>query len=268
MEDEAMKNDLKKRLESALKKFKDEPVVIQNFGEIPAGVTGIARVVDCKIGTFEKGDLMGESYFFASAVVVEPEEFNGVFIKGLRTNILEPLCDTPKRFRSTVEEHMKFVLNELKKMGADTSNLESLDDLQNLCEAVKQSNIYIRFNTYKTEGSDFINHRWLGYVDYQNSSDVTKPIGKDSFEEDYEEEEIPFDEEDDNEDKQTPQRLEKGDGTADNAVIKEGMKVKYVHDDMLVEGTVYRSNPKKKVASIILDDGETKITSIPWSELF
>lgn len=255
-----MDKNLKIRLEQALKKHKDDPVVIRNFGEVPAGIQGIAKVVACRISVFEKGEFVGEPYYFASAVVVEPKTFNGMLVEGLRTNVLEPLCDTPRRFRATVEEHTEFVLNELKKLGADVSNVESFEDLQTICEAVASAGIYIRFSTYQS--GDFVRHNWLGTIDYN-------AVKEESDEND--EDESPFIDSDENQEDEdeepTPQRLEKGDGTlVGNGIIKEGMIVKLVKDGFLVEGVVQKSKPRKKTATIILTDG-TKVQDVPWDEL-
>jgi len=256
-------SDLKARLEKALREHRNDPVRISNFGEIPPGVNGIAKVVDCKIGIYEKGELQGEQYWFASGVVIEPKSYNGMWIEGLRTNIIEPLCDTPSRSRSTAEDHMVFVVNELKKLGVVTDDLDSLEDLETICEALARSNVYTRFTTRQLPGSNFVIHVWLGSVKYQQPETETVDISDDQ-------EENPTEQQEDNPqqtlEEPEPQRIEDDQGVLVDNVIKEGMIVKLVHENEIVNGVVYRSHPRKRVASIELSDG-TKLTNVPWEKL-
>lgn len=144
-----------------------------NYGnmDLPDGIEGgIAQLVDCRFDVYAKGNFEGEYYFYAAAVVVAPEEFKGMKIAGLRTSIMEPMCETPGRSRESVEEHLAHVLNELRKLGADTSEA-SYEDLEEIAAAIKEQQPYIRFRTWKGEATKEFpnprtNHQWGGTVEY------------------------------------------------------------------------------------------------------
>jgi len=143
-------------------------------GDLPAGIEGgIARLVECKFDTYKSGDFEGEPYFYAAGVVVEPKVFDGIRIEGLRTSIMEPLCDTPGRSRETVEDHLAWVLNELRKLGVDTAGL-SFEDLDAVVDMLKQAGPYFRFRTWQgTPTEQFPNprvqHQWRGVCEYAES---------------------------------------------------------------------------------------------------
>ena len=141
-------------------------------GNLPAGIEGgIAQLVDCCVKKIKEGKQnAGELMFYAAGVVVSPEEHGGVRIKGLRTNISEFLFDTPTRSRTTFAEHLDWVLNEMKKLGADLSET-SEDEVEDVMAALKEQQPYFRFRTWvgakNTEGpykdrEPMVNHIWSG----------------------------------------------------------------------------------------------------------
>lgn len=127
----------------AVEAHKDDDVKFSGGGQLPAGVTGIAKVKVCKFDTYEKGEFVGEYYYMASAIVMEPKEF-----RGMRTSIgPEPMCATPKKSRVDEDAHIAFVLNEYRKLGIDTKEV-GIDDLEPTAAEIQGVGIYTRFRTY------------------------------------------------------------------------------------------------------------------------
>lgn len=153
-----------------------------NFGNIdlPAGINGgVAQLVDCRFSEYEKGDFKGQFFFYAAGVVVSPKTVNGVRIEGLRTSIMEPMCDTPDRTRASFDEHNAWVLNELRKLGVNTSEMGP-DDYEPVAAALKEAKPYFRFHTWKGEKQTTgpfagkeprVQHQWQGATEYNPEED-------------------------------------------------------------------------------------------------
>jgi hypothetical protein len=167
-------------LQKAHEAHKADETDLGSFGDLPAGIeNGIAQLVECKFDTYKKGDLTGQYFFYAAGVVVAPTEFrdkDGVThkIEGLRTSITEPLCDTPTRTRKTVDEHIQWIYNELRKLGVDTSKM-NYDDLEPTAAALKEDQPHFRFRTWKgqkqltgpyKDQEPRTQHSWMGAVEY------------------------------------------------------------------------------------------------------
>lgn len=160
------------QLVKAHEAHKDDETEYSNFGDLPPGIEdGVAQLVTCKFDVFKEGTQMaGYPYFFADATVIEPETLDGKKVAGRRTKIgPEPLCDTPKRTRATVADHLAWIYNELRKLGVDTKNL-SVDDLESTAEALQSSGIFIQFRTWAGQPSEkypkpMTNHTWQGVLD-------------------------------------------------------------------------------------------------------
>lgn len=166
---------LGQRLLKAHEEHKADETVYSGGGELPAGLNAIAQLVECKLDRIKPGkDNAGEYFWYAAGVVVSPVEFAGMKVQGLRTSIMEMLCDTPKRTRETVSDHLGHVYNELRKLGVDTSQME-VKDLEATIQALKELQPHFRFHTFKgkmqTEGEyagkePRVNHIWDGICDY------------------------------------------------------------------------------------------------------
>lgn len=175
------------KLQKALKAHKDEESTQEDFGNLPAGIEGgIAQIFDCKIDNYKDGKLKGKPYFSARASVVAPEFFtdeHGVKrkIKGLHTKIgPEPLCDTLDRkgdkARRTLDDHVNWVLKQLRTLGVDTSEIEEDDDLQAAIDSVKEDEPYITFRTWRGKATKQFpdprtNEVWLGLYDYDEEEE-------------------------------------------------------------------------------------------------
>lgn len=143
----------------------DETEYGGGFAELPAGLNGaIAQLIECKFDKFKTGKLQGEYYFMARGVIVSPKEFNGQYIEGLNTQIgPEPICNTPDRVRKTVDEHVAWIYNELRKLGLDTSTIEP-ENLQLACEELKNAAPYFRFRTWKGQKQEVVRKNGKFYV--------------------------------------------------------------------------------------------------------
>lgn len=160
----------------AFSHLKDAPV---NYGvgtDLPAGVIGVAQLTECKFDVYKNGEFVGEPYFYASGVVVSPEEFQGVRIAGAITQIgPEPLCDTPNRSRKTIDDHLAWVINEMKKLGVDTTQMSDEDwatELEVAAEELKEQQPYFRFRTWQSRPTEQfpdprVLHQWRGICEYE-----------------------------------------------------------------------------------------------------
>jgi len=181
----------------AFERHKNDETRYSSTGQLPPGIEGgIAKLVDCKIDTYKEGNFKGKPYFYAAGVVVRPKEHNGVPVEGLRTQIMEPLCETPNRTRKTVEDHISWVCNELRKLGVDTSEL-SFDDLEDAIEALREEGPYFRFRTWQGRPTEqfpnpTVRHEWNGRCDFESDESEEEEAVVDETEEPEEEQDIPF----------------------------------------------------------------------------
>ncbi len=149
----------------------NDDTTFSSGGDLPEGIDfGIAQLVDCEFSQYQKGDLKGEYYFRAAGIVVEPDQVGNIKVAGLRTQIMEPICETPGRSRESVEEHIQWVLNEMRKLGVDTSEVDG-DNLEETAEALKDEKPFFNFRTWKGTASEAfpnprVNHDWRGVCDY------------------------------------------------------------------------------------------------------
>jgi hypothetical protein len=139
----------------AFEAHKGEDTQYSNFGELPAGLNGVAKLKDCKFIQIKEGKKnAGEYMFQAVGIVISPEEFkdadgNTHRVAGGRTAIMEMMCETPEsKGRKSLGEHMAWVQNELRKLGLETKDM-SADDLETSCAALEQTDVYFKFRTYK-----------------------------------------------------------------------------------------------------------------------
>ena len=214
MAKKTLKSNLLKKLGTAGKKavaaHKSDEVVLSAGGDLPPGIDhGIAQLVDCKFDTYKKGDNKGEFFFRAAGIVLEPKTVGKITVSGLRTQIMEPLCDTPNRSRPGLDDHVQWVLNELRKLGVDTTEL-NLDTLEEVAEALEEEQPTFAFRTWQGEPSEAfpnprVNHDWRGAVDYVEDEtteaveDLTEEVEEEEEEEEVEVEEKTEEEENEEE---------------------------------------------------------------------
>lgn len=161
-------------------------------GDLPGGIEGgVAQLTMCKFGEYGKGDQKGELYFMASATVVAPVTHENLHIEGLRTQIgPEPICATPTKSRQSIEDHMAWILNELRKLGVPTSELDDVNNLEVVAATLQEEKPYLRFRTWKGEPTKEypnprVNHEWRGVIeDYEpengdgvvDNTETTAPV--------------------------------------------------------------------------------------------
>ena len=174
----------------AFDSHKTDEVKVSNFGNLPGGISGgTARLVECKIDQYKKGDMEGEWYFMASGVVIEPKKFNGMRLEGMRTSIgPEPLCETPNKKRATIEDHLAWVIQELKKLGGNVDDIE-LEDLEDLCATLKEASPTFSFTTREMPKSTdprykdrdpMVLHFWNGVVEEEDETEEEDDVDDDS----------------------------------------------------------------------------------------
>lgn len=156
---------------------KNDEVQYGQGGDLPGGIdNGIAQLVECKFGQYKTGDNQGEYFFYAAGTVVKPKEHDGIPIEGLRTSIMEPMCETPGRSRESIEDHVAWVINEMKKLGVQTEDV-SYDDLETTAAALKDSAPYFMFRTWQGEvtkqyPNPRVNHTWRKAIEFSPEDDT------------------------------------------------------------------------------------------------
>ena len=197
----------------------DETSYEPDYSKLPGDITGgIAKLVEAKIGIYQKGDNKGEKFVFLSGTVVEPKTAvntvllwkNGevvtvsndeISIRGLFTSQTLPLCDVTRKDGDVVslDENVDRALNELRKLGGEesTSDIGSEEDLQDILQSLKEAGIFFRFNTsLSAPTAQYPNARvwenWRGACEYVESEEddsvddntVDEPEEEESKEED------------------------------------------------------------------------------------
>lgn len=125
---------------------------------LPAGINnGVAQLTEAKFDTYKTGKYIGEYYFRATAMILEPEMHTDpwtgmdVPLKGLNTSIMMPCCDTKndKQEVTPIEEHVDKILNEMRKLGQDTNGADA-SVLEQLAAQLTEAQPIFRFSTSNT----------------------------------------------------------------------------------------------------------------------
>jgi hypothetical protein len=148
--------------------------------ELPSGIeSGVAQLVDCKIDAVKAGKKgAGDLYFYARGIVKIPTHVGDIPVYGLATQITEMIGETPERSRKTMDEHVKWVQNQIKMLlkdgpddATDYSDYVDADNLEDTMTKLKRLKPFFRFRTWKgskqTTGpykdrEPRVNHTWLG----------------------------------------------------------------------------------------------------------
>lgn len=127
-------------------------------GELPAGLTGIAKLIEAKIDEYKTGQNQGQLYLQFRGVI---QQCNQALYVGNQVMKQVPLMADPPSFANpkTFDDRIAEGLNEMRKLGVPTANM-TLDDWEAALMAVKQ------------EGPSFKFHTWAP------TNPVTKQLGK------------------------------------------------------------------------------------------
>lgn len=162
-------------VKKAVLAHKNDETTFSGGASLPGGIeNGVAQLDRCYFGTYEKGDNAGQKFFMASGVVVHPTEHNGFPLIGLRTQIgPEAVCDTPNATsRKTIDQHVEWILNEMRKLGYDTRQMTGDEDLEDIAASIQAAAPTFRFRTWQgrkeTTGpyagqEPRVNHDWRGH---------------------------------------------------------------------------------------------------------
>jgi len=198
-------------LKKAWNAHKDDETTLSSGGDLPAGIEGgVAQLTSATVSTHEEGENKGKPYMMLAGIVKQPEE-----VKGLRAMKLVKLYAYGK---STLDKQIAVAMNELRKMGVDTTELD-LADLEETLEQLVEEAPHFRFRTWKAKPtkefpnpSTFIDFRGL---DENYTDDESDGVEDDTDEE--EEEEAGTEEEDEDEDSAEEENdEEEEDGDADS----------------------------------------------------
>ena len=169
----------KKGLAKAHKSHRgDETTIPDGGGDLPAGIEGgVAELVQVEIKTHEEGNNKGELFAFISGVVKEPIVHEGIKCKGRRTSLFIPLYDTPNSPKKPLfEDHYADLLNELRKMGVSTDEME-YEELEEIINDLAEEGIHFKFHTWQGKPTEQfpnprVNHQFMGAIDdYVDDSD-------------------------------------------------------------------------------------------------
>ena len=253
---------------AAIKKFRDAPPEFDTGGSLPAGIeNGVARLNKCYFSTYDKGDNAGEYYFRASGIVLSPKIHQGVKIEGRHTSIMEPVCDTPNRSRQGVGEHIAWVLNEMKKLGADTADAD-VDDLEVIATALEGEAPAFTFRTWQGSPTEEypnprVNEVWNGVTEYgedeeedvdddtKEDEDDTEKEEEDSEEEDSKEEDPEEDSEEDSEEEDLDALAEAADEDEDG---EEAARLTEICEEAGIDPADYET--WEEVVRVLRDDSE------------
>ncbi len=104
-------------------------------------------------------------------------------VEGLRTSIMEPLCDTPQsKARPTSDDHVAWVLNMLRLLGIDTNSCDTPEELDAAIDALKAQGPMVKFRSWKGQATTQypnprVNETWEGIVeDYEEGDDAGGPV--------------------------------------------------------------------------------------------
>lgn len=263
------------KMKRRIAKVKDKDIQLNFGGSLPAGIeNGVAKLVDIKIATYEKGDNKGKPYFMIRGVVVSPKSYDGIPVEGRQESfVMEPLHSTPSRARKTEDEHIDYMIGVLKNLGVDSDNLEpeEIDD-GTLFNSMIEEELYFRFRTWKGQPTEqFPNARTNvsfagGALDYVNG-EVEDDV-EDATEESEEEDEEEVEDEEGEEEEESEE--EESEEEEEEAVVPEKGEVWYYKPpksrrDVECEITaVFENKETCNLKSLV--DGKL-FKGIAWTEL-
>lgn len=155
------------RIDGAVKKALGKEVSY-GFQAIPGGIkNGVAQLTSMAFEQYKEGSNMkktdgtsavGEYYFRASGVVVEPEfitdkDGRKLIVRGLQTSIMIPVIDTKnaKGEITSMESNIERIENEMKKFGVPKEEFDSVQALEGIASMLQESAPHFKFETSQGE---------------------------------------------------------------------------------------------------------------------
>lgn len=214
-----------------------------DFKPLPAGIRGgIAQVSDCGFDSFERSGV-DVPYFFARATIKEPQEFANEVLEGRQTSIMMTLEETDF---NTFQESVDAVLNEMRKLGVDTSKIDLNDfenELEGLASAIKVAMPYTKFGTKrgkkKTEKypDGRVYENWNGHCAYESTNGESEGDSTEGFSKPQEDAQEPSGDESDIDYLALGKAADKGDRVREKQLISacESFDVDYEKIDSWLE---------------------------------
>lgn len=149
------------RMRQAHDAHKNDEMKVNDFSSLPPGLKDAVAVLEsCGFREIPSGrENAGEFEFYAVGVMVEPfdhtyEEPAGsghsktVKVAGKQTRYREVMADTPKAQgkKKTFDDHYASILNEMRKLGYDTTGL-SVDHLEAAAADITKARPYFKVRT-------------------------------------------------------------------------------------------------------------------------
>jgi hypothetical protein len=239
------KSAMAKRLSKAIQNHaSDNTRQARSFGELPGGIKGgIAQATSAKIGNYREGtQYAGEQYLQIMATIVSPNQVTAiepfwdaeankvsfkdpvkVQVQGMYLSKMLPLCTTqnPRQKKeeeqTDADENVDIALNELRKIGLDTSELSDEAELVQLLEVVAdpEVSLFFKFSTTYRNPSEAYPEAgiWENWNGNQGVEDFTLDGEEEEHEEeevDVEDEEAEVEEEEDEEEEEVEEEEEEG----------------------------------------------------------
>lgn len=141
------------KVAKAINAHKNDETKFDAGGSLPSGIeNGVAKLTECKFDLIGPGKQnAGQPIFMAAGIIVSPDSHEGIPLVGRRTSIIESVFDTPTKSRKTVDDHLAWVMNMMRCLGADTSAVTQPSDLEELARSLKEAGPHFTFRTWKGE---------------------------------------------------------------------------------------------------------------------
>jgi hypothetical protein len=150
--------------DAIVKKHANDETKVGGFQNLPVGLKAVCKLMTCKFVELDKDTkiknskgqpAVGEFQFRAQAVIVEPEVFDKMKVKGRQVWLFEPVFDT-KKGDDTIfsqEDHIANILNEMRKLGGDEYTKDcGANDLEALAKGLEELKPHFHFSTSLREG--------------------------------------------------------------------------------------------------------------------
>lgn len=176
--------DAKIKKRNARKNSRTAPARRTGRANLPAGVSGIARLTKLDFNVIDKGDYEGEQRFYCHGTCVKPKTFvdkqgNEHHIEGA---LVQPgmitLADTTSDFGDkSFEENVERAENRLKLLGFPTEDFDSieeetLDYYKEMCVGEDAEGMYFKFSTWSPDDQpDRVNVNIEGPTEFEDDEE-------------------------------------------------------------------------------------------------